>query len=59
MLAILFIEYRFSGIALDIRIGRPRTQFVVAWRRHFGDPDFQYALRDEIFARKENQSLII
>jgi len=29
MLAILFIEYRFSGIALDIRIGRPRISLLL------------------------------
>lgn len=30
-------------------------QFVTAWRRRFGDPDFQYALRDEIFRRTQGE----
>ena len=31
-------------------------QFVVAWRRCFGDPDFHYALWDEILRRMQGDN---
>jgi len=30
-------------------------EFVVAWRTRFGDPDFQFALRDEILRRTQGE----
>jgi len=40
---------------------RSWEEFVVAWRTCFGDPDFQFALRDEILRRRGsmNRSPII
>jgi len=32
---------------------RSWSEFVIAWRTRFGDPDFQFALRDEILRRTQ------
>jgi len=34
---------------------RSWNEFVVAWRTRFGDPDFQFALRDEILRRTQGE----
>lgn len=44
-----FFLPRFSGIALDVRISRfSLLESVCCVAKTFSDPDFQYALREEI-----------
>lgn len=55
------LPFFLSGIALHwFRNGKSRwdtwTDFVTALRGRFGDPDFQFALRDEILRRTQGET---
>lgn len=49
-------EIALYWFRLENKNWRNWNDFEIAWRRRFGDPDYEYALRDEIARRTQGES---
>ncbi|EFN71278.1 hypothetical protein EAG_11517, partial [Camponotus floridanus] len=54
-LPLFLSEVALYWVRLESGNWRDWNDFEAAWRGRFGDPDYQYALRDEIFRRTQGE----